>query len=460
MKRILILLMVAAVLLLSCKDESSYINYTWDDSTVDADSDGIPDIAEVDGTSFFGYPLFEYGARPGIPDLFVHVALMNPTTTDAGMMLQEKALDRVVARFLENGIALHFDVGNTGLYKEYTEVGTRGVTRYNLSNRSHIFAYNKSIFLAENVLDGSPTGYVFVDEIKAAKMPNNKDEIFYFMVMGSSQQSDGGNGSSGVAWNRPGEGGNEFLITLANWGLGFGTNSTLGLSQENFENYVVNKQASTIMHEFGHNLGLNHGGNETLNYKPNYYSIMNYLYQLSGLPRIGTNEWDRYYYERFYKSSGDMKWADLMVKSYPANYYDETDPDYGYGELTLLPIDFIDGPFSSTYNMDYSYGAGGSLNENSLDESLGLRQSASGDVNWNGDVDLNGDEIIDSSVSENINPSNDTVLGTHNDYNDWANLIFYYDATAPSGRSLNYLEKVIFVEEERNITSIPFERSH
>jgi hypothetical protein len=40
-------------------------------------------------------------------------------------------------------------------------------------------------------------------------------------------------------------------------------------------------QSATFMHELGHNLGLQHGGNETKNYKPNYLSVMNYLFQFS-----------------------------------------------------------------------------------------------------------------------------------------------------------------------------------
>jgi len=42
--------------------------------------------------------------------------------------------------------------------------------------------------------------------------------------------------------------------------------------------------ASTIMHELGHNFGLHHGGPaDRCNYKPNHNSIMNYRYQFSGL---------------------------------------------------------------------------------------------------------------------------------------------------------------------------------
>jgi hypothetical protein len=41
---------------------------------------------------------------------------------------------------------------------------------------------------------------------------------------------------------------------------------------------VVMFESGIFMHELGHTLGLQHGGNEDKNYKPNYYSIMNNLY--------------------------------------------------------------------------------------------------------------------------------------------------------------------------------------
>lgn len=41
--------------------------------------------------------------------------------------------------------------------------------------------------------------------------------------------------------------------------------------------------AGTFMHELGHTLGLNHGGQDGDNYKPNYLSIMNYSFQSDGL---------------------------------------------------------------------------------------------------------------------------------------------------------------------------------
>ena len=37
------------------------------------------------------------------------------------------------------------------------------------------------------------------------------------------------------------------------------------------------------MHELGHTLGLQHGGDDSTNNKPNYLSVMNYLFSLDGL---------------------------------------------------------------------------------------------------------------------------------------------------------------------------------
>lgn len=44
-------------------------------------------------------------------------------------------------------------------------------------------------------------------------------------------------------------------------------------------------QVGTFVHEFGHTLGLKHGGTDNGNYKPNYLSVMNYSFQFSGVPR-------------------------------------------------------------------------------------------------------------------------------------------------------------------------------
>ena len=43
-------------------------------------------------------------------------------------------------------------------------------------------------------------------------------------------------------------------------------------------------QAVTFMHEFGHTLGLRHGGGDNTNCEPNYFSIMSYTHSNTGIP--------------------------------------------------------------------------------------------------------------------------------------------------------------------------------
>ena len=67
--------------------------------------------------------------------------------------------------------------------------------------------------------------------------------------------------------------GSDLMITLGLWDFATGT---------------AFMQASTFMHELGHNLGRRHGGDEGQpNCKPNYQSVMNYLFQVRGLITAG-----------------------------------------------------------------------------------------------------------------------------------------------------------------------------
>jgi hypothetical protein len=67
--------------------------------------------------------------------------------------------------------------------------------------------------------------------------------------------------------------GMNFIVSLGylSWGLNDQRTHHVG---------SVAQQEGTLMHEFGHNLDLHHGGNNDFNYKPNYISVMNYIFQL------------------------------------------------------------------------------------------------------------------------------------------------------------------------------------
>jgi len=71
--------------------------------------------------------------------------------------------------------------------------------------------------------------------------------------------------TSGLSRDAPAH---DFLVTLGGWSVFGGTPL---------------QKAGTFMHEFGHNLGLHHGGGDDMNFKPNFLSVMNYSFQTVGL---------------------------------------------------------------------------------------------------------------------------------------------------------------------------------
>jgi hypothetical protein len=214
-----------------------------------------------------------------------------------------------------------------------------------------------------------------------------KKQVFHYLLLGYSQNPDGSSGSSGRAEMT----GNDMIVTLGNWGLNASTTSQA--------NRLTNYQASTIMHEFGHNLGLDHGGNVVTNYMPGYVSIMNYMYQLTGLPTIGASEGDRYYYYRL-----------VDLDEHQGYQYDSYLPS-GYGSLT-------NNGTTTAFVMDYSDGTGGSIAEASVVEGQGLRRAGSTGVDFNGD----GDAV--DTISKDLN--DDGSIGTSTDYSDWDHLNLFF----------------------------------
>ncbi len=75
--------------------------------------------------------------------------------------------------------------------------------------------------------------------------------------------------SSGVA-EMPG---NDFMVTVGGWG-DYGVKAAGGETDLDVARQIL--EAGTFMHELGHTLGLDHGGGDALNRKPNYLSVMNY----------------------------------------------------------------------------------------------------------------------------------------------------------------------------------------
>jgi hypothetical protein len=91
----------------------------------------------------------------------------------------------------------------------------------------------------------------------AAAIREARAKVFRYCLLGHGV--DGG--TSGQAEL----GGNDLYVTLGDW--------PFSSAEEK-----LNLQVGTLMHELGHTLGLDHGGGDAVNFKPNYHSIMNYLW--------------------------------------------------------------------------------------------------------------------------------------------------------------------------------------
>jgi uncharacterized membrane protein len=146
---------------------------------------------------------------------------------------------------------------------------------------------------------------------------------------------------------------------------------------------VTYEDGGTFMHELGHNLGLHHGGADDINFKPNYLSVMNYDFQLNGIP-------------------------------------------YGAAPGSTTPVGF---------RLDYSDVVLPTLDENHLNETLGLqdlahpnditinsgadcggtRAPASGPVDWNCDGDA-----TETDVAADVN--GDSTLLPLTGFDDWTEI--------------------------------------
>ena len=229
----------------------------------DSDGDGLPNAWET-GTAGAGEPNLEpYGAKPDAKDLFLHVG---PTKTGSTVRMPNiAAITRIQNAFKARGINLHVDAGPGSIMDPAT-----GRTWGALSKMAAPveFPANWDItYSTPGVFGGAYAS------AKAVLLPAERLKTFHF-VLYAGRYNNGYSG--GVAWMP----GSELLLAhdaFSVWGGGRPTEL---------------EEASTVMHEFGHNLSLNHGGggpNAAQNYQPNYPSIMNYIYSFSGLYRDGVS---------------------------------------------------------------------------------------------------------------------------------------------------------------------------
>lgn len=193
---------------------------------------------------------------------------------------QPQAISDVVNAFYQHGILLHVQMGevpSTGsgdIGVHYCDV--KRVTTYSTFSQAPCPStqgyYESYPILKQNFfgtvnersgnasycpLNGLPPGYSPANA-NSFNCLTAKRQVFHYAMFVDYQIS--GTDSSG--WSEVL--GNDFLVSLGGFTGGTGS---------------LDEQEGAIMHELGHNLGLSHGGAGDLNNcKPNYLSVMNYVY--------------------------------------------------------------------------------------------------------------------------------------------------------------------------------------
>jgi hypothetical protein len=349
----------------------------------DTDGDGLPDSWERDGydandDGTIDVPLPQMGADPRHKDVFVQLDVM------LGHPIQQDAIKLVVDAFTnapvsnpdgKAGIALHVDGGPGWLMNPKTGAKWGGLSKARATAERPVFGSNSIV---------GKYKWAEFDAVKANNFSAARQRIFHY-ALSVNRYGTETEGSSGLSRGGPA---NDFLLSL-----GGTCGDKLDCTGTQLE------QAASFMHELGHNLGLRHGGDEETNYKPDYISVMNYAFNLTGL---SVNAGGRVEQKLDYSRLGPSQIGPLDETSLSeGNGFGQAAAGLPYKSLIYCPAVDTDGVPSQPVNV------GGPVDWNC---SGGIDSGVFG-------TDLNGD-------------GKKTILRS---YDDWPHLVFKDGAIGSKG---------------------------
>jgi hypothetical protein len=298
-----------------------------DEHCVDLDGDTIPDYIETNGYDPGNYGILPvgwatidlpaYGAHPLRRDLFLEIDCIVSDANGNGLLTDpvdhshcpsQNAIEMVVQAFANapvanadgtTGIQLHVDVGT--LYGDDVihqvpgvggAIGTYGdlrdsVFNFTLGGGDQIPELGNEIIDWDGAAGNPGTSFYTLKRtyfnqtrsligvlLKYDNLPF-REAFFRYGIFGHQTNNRQAVGDCTRGWaETPG---NDLMVTLGGSNV-FGRSCTGVYDANGFPTGDDLQQAGTLMHEFGHNLGLGHGGGDAINNKWNYLSVMNYAF--------------------------------------------------------------------------------------------------------------------------------------------------------------------------------------
>ena len=241
------------------------------DGDPDTDGDGVCDVWEdnvnglliddrdgidpqISGSYFYNCTLTNAGGcGSDKPDIFVEIDWMESHMPDP------KAIKQVVDSFDNAGIRLHLQVDPNSAHSHIWNFEFPG---YDIDGYRGFDQIKAESF--GTCMERDPSGNCDDQSSDWNEEKKLKHQVFHYGFYAHRMTNDAFQTGVGEIV------GNDFLITLGKYTGLIGS---------------TDQQSGTLMHELGHNLGLNHGGDEfdEVNNKPNLFSVMTYTRQFADL---------------------------------------------------------------------------------------------------------------------------------------------------------------------------------
>jgi uncharacterized repeat protein (TIGR01451 family) len=256
----------------------------------DSDDDGLLDVWEnfgvdLNNDGLIDLDLLSLGANAMRKDVFVESDFLQATNHTHAPM--QSAIKQIVQSFanapVQNpdgtmGVQLHVDTGSqygAGMVFSVASTGSNGVT----GTYGDMGGGTAIAEAGNEIIDGFGKNTANVTQfadLKKANFDPKREPIFRYVIWG--HQTNVRHASGDCTTGETDLTRHNFMVTLGGT-HGDGTTPCWDTDLSGFSVGDFEQQSGTFMHELGHTLNLQHGGNEGTNNKPNYLSVMNYSFQ-------------------------------------------------------------------------------------------------------------------------------------------------------------------------------------